>query len=199
MDWVSKNVEEILKLLQKISSTQDEQGKEIDALKQLEETNGLGIKGLGKQLDQVLEYLAPPPAVSFTATVKVTATKQGETIMAKPNTVSPAISVNDNGTATITNTFYDVDGIATSAPTGVTLSYADTSGSFTLTPSADTFSCVAAVIQPPPQPLAQNVTFGVTCASGLVGQTAPITVQTDPPLNVVSGPAGSFVAAVTEP
>lgn len=119
--------------------------------------------------------------------------------MAKANKVSPAISINDNGTATITNTFYDVDGIATSAPAGVSLSYADTSGSFTLTPSADTLSCVAAVVQPPPQPLAQNVTFGVTCASGLAGQSAPLTVQTDPPLNVVPGPAGSFVAAVSEP
>ena len=121
--------------------------------------------------------------------------------MAKANKVSPAITINDNGTATISNTFYDADGIATTAPAGLVLSYAegDTSGSFTVTPSADTLSCVVAVVQPPPQPLAQGMTFNVTCASGLAGQTASITVVSDPPLDVVAGPAGSFVAAVSEP
>jgi hypothetical protein len=121
--------------------------------------------------------------------------------MAKAKKVSAAITINDNGTATITNTFFDQDGIQTSAPAGLTLSYAegDASGSFTVTPSADTLSCVVAVVQPPPQPLAQGVTFNVTCASGLAGQTASVTVVSDPPLNVVAGPAGSFVAAVAEP
>lgn len=71
-EWVSKNFEQVIQMLKDISKTLAEQGKDIDALKKLEEENGLGIKELEKQMVQVLAYLAPPPATSFKATITVT-------------------------------------------------------------------------------------------------------------------------------
>jgi hypothetical protein len=155
-------------------------------------------------LKQILAIISPSPATHFTATIVA----EGNKLMTKKSaTASADISINDNGTATITLNFLDADGVATSVPAGVTPTYgpasdaaADGTGSsFTLTPSADGLSCAVAVVQPPPQPLHTGVTFTVTVPSGLAGQTSPQSVQTDPPLDVVAGPANSFVAAVSEP
>lgn len=120
---------------------------------------------------------------------------------------SADITINDNGTGTINLSFLDADGIATTPPAGIgaNVTYGPASdaapgpSSFTLTPSADGLSCAVAVVQPPPQPLHTGVTFSVTVSAGLAGQTAPQTVQSDPPLDVIPGPASTFVAAVTEP
>ena len=95
------------------------------------------------------------------------------------------ITINDDGTATITLTFTDEDGVPitglTALPAGVS---APTFASSDQTPGPSAFIVTAdpsglfatvTAVQPPVQPLAQNVDFTVTIAAGLIGQTAPIT------------------------
>lgn len=153
----------------------------------------------------LISLLEPSPAVTFTATIKADQPLQGENMANGNLKASADISINDNGTATIQLQFQDADGVNVPPPAGIQVQYGPASdenpgpSSFTLTPSQDTLSCQVVVVQPPPQPLHTGVTFTVTVPSGLAGQTAPISVQTDPPLDVVPGPASSFVAAVSEP
>lgn len=148
-------------------------------------------------LAQILAIVAPPPATSFKANISVGGN------MTVAHKVSADLAINDDGTALITLSFLDHEGIpTTNVPTGLDIQYGPASdgdpSSFELTPSDDKLTCAVKVVNPPPQPLHTGVTFAVTIASGLANQTAPIVEQTDPPLDVVAGPAESFVAAVSE-
>jgi hypothetical protein len=148
-------------------------------------------------LAQILAIVAPPPATSFKANISVGGN------MTVAHKVSADLAINDDGTALITLSFLDHEGIpTTNVPTGLDIQYGPASdgdpSSFELTPSDDKLTCAVKVVNPPPQPLHTGVTFAVTIAGGLANQTAPIVEQTDPPLDVVAGPAESFVAAVSE-
>ncbi len=158
-------------------------------------------------LKQIIVLVSPPPATNFTATVTVDGTGEQHMTAKQSAKATADTTINDDGTGTINLTFLDKEGITTGAPAGIAPVFGPasdaapdgTGSSFVLTPSADGLSCAVAVVNPPPQPLHTGVTFAVTISSGLAGQTDPITVQTDPPLDVVAGPASSFVAAVSEP
>jgi hypothetical protein len=102
----------------------------------------------------------------------------------KAKALAPSITINDNGSALITINFEDEDGVAitglTALPAGVATpvfaSSDQTPGPSAFSIAVDPSNMFATVtpVTPPVQPLASNVDFTVTIASGLVGQTSPI-------------------------
>ena len=77
------------------------------------------------EIQQELGQLLPGPAASFSAIVTLDA--QGESNMPAPRAVRVAgdLQVGDDGTYTVTPTFYDGAGVpTTNVPSGVSLSYA---------------------------------------------------------------------------
>jgi hypothetical protein len=129
-----------------------------------------------------------------------------------------ALNILDDGTATVTISFNDADGLPittlTTYPTAVALPTVTSSdqtpgpSAFTITPAATptvnaaggfavaSIACVVPVVQP----AAQNVDFTVTIASGLTGQTAPIAADAGT-LSIVadaSQPSG-FAPVISEP
>lgn len=160
-------------------------------------------------LESLIEQLLPGPAVSFTA--EVTLNSQGETNMSpkKAARATGDLQVADNGTFTVTLTFVDSDNVPTSVPAGLAATYTPSDAtpgpsSLTLTPSADTSSAAGSINQTTVQAL---VAAGTPLPTGLTvsvsatwtGLASPATVTAAPPIDVVAGPAGSFVAADTTP
>lgn len=123
--------------------------------------------------------------------------------------VAGDLQVADNGTFTVTLSFKDADGFATGVPAGLSAAYAASDAApgpsiLTLTPSADTSSCAGSINQTVAQGLA---TAGTPLPTGLTvnvsatwtGQTTPVSVTAAPPIDVVPGPASTFVAADATP
>lgn len=119
------------------------------------------------------------------------------------------LQVADNGTFTVNLGFTDADGISVPTPAGLSASYTASDAtpgpsSLTLTPSADTSSCAGSINQAAiqalvaaGQPLPTGLTVSVTAS--WTGLAAPATMTAAPPIDVVAGPAGSFVASDTTP
>ena len=188
-------------------------GAILKGVNELQITQGIQsdkLDTLDLEVKQILKELTIPPAVSFIVTISAgTLTANTKEIeMSKRVGASADISVSETGQATLTITFQDADGVAVPPPAGLAAptvvpsdAAADGTGSsFTVgtpTPTTNGFTYSLPVVQPPPQPLHTGVTFACTVPSGLAGQTAPITVTSDPPLDVVPGPASTFVAAAS--
>lgn len=119
------------------------------------------------------------------------------------------LQVADNGTFTINLKFKDADGVSTSNPTGLSAQYVASDATpgpsaLDLTPSADGSSCAGAIDQAAVQtlvaagtPLPEGLTVSITATWD--GQTTPQTVVAAPPIDVVPGPANSFVAEESTP
>jgi hypothetical protein len=122
-----------------------------------------------------------------------------------------AINIEDNGTATFTLQALDADNIPAKVPAGMAAPAVSASDAAPGPSSFSIGSTVAmadgtgwtypiTVVQPPPQPLHQNVGFSADIPAGTFpNQTGDITVTAPQELDVVAGPAASFVAAVSEP
>lgn len=126
------------------------------------------------------------------------------------------LQVNDNGTITITVKAVDADNVPTTWPTAApapTVTETDPSGFtgpfFTFAAAVATadgkgFTLAGSVNQPAIQALGGGalpvgINFGAIVASGFPNQTGPETEPVSPPVDIVAGPANSFVAAVSEP
>ena len=132
--------------------------------------------------------------------------------------VAASLNINDDGTATVSVSLTDADGLpetslttwpsAVAVPTVASSDQTPGPSAFVITPSAapvslggGSFSIASiACVQPVVQPPAQNVDFQVTVASGLVGQTAPVSEDAGT-LSIVADPnaIGGFAAVITEP
>jgi hypothetical protein len=191
VDWLEQKLQEILLETQA-------NGR---ALTRLSENLAEQSTTINQKLDKILSYLEPGPAAGFFITVT-----KGEKIMAgkAKATAGVDLQLNDNGTATATLTFEDADGVVVPAPVGLTppaWAASDATpgpSALVLTPSADGLSCAIAPVQPPVQPLATGLTVSATVASGLAGQTSPIT-ETSQGIDIVAGPAASFAIGLSEP
>jgi hypothetical protein len=171
------------------------------------EQNGL-LQQILANTQEILNDLVPPQAVTFIATI--TLNSQGENTMAKKAAgVSGDLQVADNGTFTVSLTFQDADGVATTVPAGLSATYTASDATpgpsaLTLTPSADTSSCAGSINQTTIQAL---VAAGTALPTGLTvsvsatwtGLASPVSVVATPPIDVVPGPASTFVAADTTP
>jgi hypothetical protein len=192
---------------QQLNSKLDKQASEVD---ELESTLATASTTLAK----ILQALIPPPAVSFISTITAgtanTANIQGEHHMAKATrTVAGDLQVADNGTFTVNNSFLDSDQVPTAAPAGLALTYTSSDSTpgpsvLTLTPSADTSSCAGSINQAAVQALVAAGTalptgLTITVAGTWTGLATPASVVAAPPIDVVAGTAGSFVAAATTP
>lgn len=118
------------------------------------------------------------------------------------------LQVLDNGSVVITVTAEDAAGVVTAWPSGApapTVSETDPSG-FTgpffnfaaPVATATGFTLTGAVNQAALKGLASlptGITFSLSAASGFAGQTAPIVVPVTPPVDIISGPAATFVAS----
>src|SRR5580704_1518 len=157
-------------------------------------------KTIESALKKIYQVLIPPPATSFTATI----TKQGEELMAPSKKATADLQVLDNGTFTVTLGFVDADGVTTATPAGLSATYTASDAtpgpsSLTLAPSADTSSCAGSVNQTTIQAL---VAAGTPLPTGLTvsvsatwtGLASPLTVVANPPIDIVAGPAATFVA-----
>lgn len=126
------------------------------------------------------------------------------------------LAVNDNGTVTLTVTALDNDGIPTTwpsaapAPTGGEVDPAGFTGPFFIFAAAVAlangkgFTLGGSVNQAAIQALGSNplptgIQLTATVASGFPNQTAPESENAEPLVDIVAGPANSFVAAVSEP
>jgi hypothetical protein len=139
--------------------------------------------------------------------------------MAKPaKGVAATLSIADDGTASCNVNLTDADGLPittlTTWPAGVaqpSVAASDAApgpSAFLVTPvtpptsngsggfTVAKIACVQPVVQPP----AQNVDFQVSIASGLTGQTAPVTEDAGT-LSIVADASapGGFAAAISEP
>jgi hypothetical protein len=129
------------------------------------------------------------------------------------------LNVLDDGTASISLNFTDVDGLPITGltaypsqlaqPTFASSDQTPGPSAFLITPSAlpssnavtggltvASVSCVAPVVQPP----AANVDFTVTIASGFTNQTAPLVMDAGD-LSIVADPSalGGFAAVTSTP
>lgn len=157
---------------------------------------------INNELGRILAILTPPPAVSFTATVTAVT---GDGIMAAKTAKAGAdLLVADNGTFTVTLKFKDDANVPTSTPAGLSATYTASDATpgpsaLTLTPSADTSSAAGTVNQTTIQAL---VAAGTALPTGLTvaitatwtGLASPQTVTATPPIDIVAGPANTFVA-----
>ena len=141
----------------------------------------------------------PAPAVAFQVEL-VTETelnKQGENKMAK--TIKFKINILDNGTAQgVISGIVDAAGLPTTFDTGTiptwvceTTPGAGQDPNIVLTPAADGMSCVIAPATPPVLVSGDIVT--VTATGPVMGTLT----GTYSPVNIVAGPAGSFVVSVS--
>jgi hypothetical protein len=160
-------------------------------------------------LKGLIEQLLPGPAVSFTA--EVTLNSQGESMPSPKKSVKAAgdLAVADNGTFTVALLFVDADGVPTAVPAGLAATYAASDATpgpsaLTLAPSADTSSAAGSITQATIQalvaagsPLPTGLTVSVSAT--WTGLSAPQNVVATPAIDVVAGPAGSFVAQDTTP
>jgi hypothetical protein len=125
--------------------------------------------------------------------------------MATSKKATADLQVLDNGTFTVSLAFQDVDGITTSTPAGLAATYTASDATpgpsaLILTPSADTSSAAGSINQ---TTIAADVAAGTPLPTGLTisvtanwtGLAAPLTVTAAPAIDVVAGPASTFVAA----
>lgn len=133
--------------------------------------------------------------------------------------VSATMNINDDGTASVSVTLVDADGLpittlttwpsAVAVPTVASSDQTPGPSAFVITPTSGgpspisgggfllaSIACVQPVVQPP----AQNVDFQVTIASGLQGQTSPVSEDAGT-LSIVAdaNAVGGFAAALNEP
>lgn len=169
------------------------------------------------KLDKVLELLqslSPGPAVSFSAQVvagsTATFTAKGELKMTTKNLGASAdLQVNDaTGTFNIVLSFQDADGVSTATPAGLSATYSASDATpgpsvLDLAPSPDTASCAGAVDQANIKALISgggalptDITISITATWD--GLASPLTVVADPAIDIVAGPAASFVAKASE-
>lgn len=122
---------------------------------------------------------------------------------------SADLQVADNGTFSVVLAFKDADGVTVPTPAGLSATYTASDATpgpsaVDLTPSADTSSCGGAVDQ---TTIAALVAAGTALPTGLTisitatwtGLASPLTVVADPAIDIVAGPANSFVATETTP
>ena len=138
--------------------------------------------------------------------------------MAKSAKVTGDLQVADNGTFSVTLSFTDADGIATSVPAGLAATYTAsdaTPGPSALTlaspgTSGDASTCAGSINQATIQALvaaAAAAGTAVVLPTGLTvsisatwtGVTTPVTGTAAPAIDVVAGPASTFVATETTP
>lgn len=162
---------------------------------------------LDKKLNLLLQRSAPPPAVGFTATVTITST-QGELTMGKALKVAGDLQVADNGTFEVTLRFVDSIGEPAAVPAGLSAVYTASDATpgpsaLTLVPSEDTSSAAGSVNQanlqalPPGTALPSGLTVSITAT--WTGLASPLTAVAAPPIDVIAGPANSFVATESTP
>lgn len=128
--------------------------------------------------------------------------------------VVPAADLQVNeatGTFTVVLSFKDKNGFKAKVPAGLSASYVASDATpgpslLVLAPSADQSTAAGSIDQAAAQALLANggtlptgLTITVTVSAGLEGQTAPVTAVADPPIDVVAGPAATFVAAESTP
>ena len=129
--------------------------------------------------------------------------------MAKKVSATADLQVADNGTFTVSLSFQDSDGVATAVPAGLSASYTASDATpgpsaLSITPSADTSSAAGSVVQSTIQAL---VAAGSALPTGLTvsvtatwsGLASPVTVVAAPPIDIVAGPAATFVATESTP
>jgi hypothetical protein len=172
----------------------------------LEELLEVGREILKNQLNPPAP--GPGPAAKFHLTLK----QQGDNTMAGKATAvnSLDITILPDGTATASIVFEDANGNPTkNVPAGVAMPVYVASDAvpgpsvLVLTPAADGLSCTAKVTlpTPPPSPLPVGLTISATIASGLDGQTAPETENTQG-MDVTPAPPGvaaKLALALSEP
>jgi hypothetical protein len=119
------------------------------------------------------------------------------------------LQVADNGTFTVTLTFKDADGANAVVPPGLSASYTGSDATpgpsaLSFVPSADTSSAAGSINQSTiqaliaaGQPLPTGLTVNISAT--WTGLASPQNVVAAPPIDVVAGPASSFVAAETTP
>jgi len=154
-------------------------------------------------LKQILEALTPNAATGFTAAATPF---EGDSMALKGKVkLAGDIQVADNGNGVLI-TINAVDSLgfptawpsAAPAPTVAEADPAGSSGPYFGTANAPTATSTGFTISVPlasPVPgLVTGVQFNVSVASGFPNQTAPETVQLEQAIDIVAGPAGSFVA-----
>jgi hypothetical protein len=145
----------------------------------------------------------------MTKKTKTKKTKRSNTMPKKAAGASADLQVADNGTFSVTLSFQDSDGVTTPTPAGLSASYVASDATpgpsaLTLVPSADTSSCAGSINQ---ATIAADVAAGTPLPTGLTvsvtatwtGLASPATVTAAPPIDVVAGPAATFVAADATP
>lgn len=122
---------------------------------------------------------------------------------------SADLQVADNGTFTVSLTFQDADGINVPTPAGLSATYTASDANpgpsaLVLTPSSDGSSCAGSINQATiqaliaaGQPLPTGLTVGVSAT--WTGVSNPVQETAEPPIDVVAGPASTFVAADATP
>lgn len=139
---------------------------------------------------QILKYVSPRPAAAFELTIQ---NVEGEEEMAK-NAAKGKLKINilDNGSCVATLTVLDVVGIPTAWDGAALPVYTTNNPAVTLTPASDGMSCAVAITQPPA--LATGIVVSV---SGVNAAGNTLTADNSAnPINIISGPAGSFVLSV---
>jgi hypothetical protein len=205
--------QQIIQLLRQVLFNQEAQSRQLDAIQKTQTTQTA-------KLEEIYKYLTtpPPPPQPAGFTASLTVQSKGDLLMKKLAKVVAALNINDDGTATASVSFTDADGLPETSLTtyppavaaaAVTASDATPGPSaFVVAPinppvslgggefSVATISCVQPVVQPP----AQGVDFQISIASGLVGQTAPVSEDAGT-LSIVADPnaIGGFAAVITEP
>jgi hypothetical protein len=129
-----------------------------------------------------------------------------------PAGIAGDLQVLDNGTFTITLSFTDAAGLPTLTPTGLVVTYTAsdaTPGPSSLVlatpgPSGDQSTCAGSINQTTlqalvaaGQPLPTGLTVSVT--ANWTGLASPLTANAAPALDVVGGPASTFVAKDSTP
>jgi hypothetical protein len=218
----NKKLDSILTLCQGIPAIRAQQ-KEDHAL--LEANNAL-LKENNELLHKIIQGPQPGLPAGFTAVLTVDNVKlEGEPMSPskKASAVAPSLTVNDDGTVSLNIPFTDEDGLpittltawpvgvafptaafsdATPGPSAYAYTPAATPAPSTAVPGAFVAGSIAPVTPPSPLPpgWGQNVDVQISIASGLVGQTSPITEDAGT-LSVVadaSKPSG-FAPVLSEP
>lgn len=129
--------------------------------------------------------------------------------MGKPVKAGADLQVADNGTFTVALLFVDSLGAPTATPAGLSATYTASDANpgpsaLVLTPSADTSSCAGSIDQTTIQ---ADIAAGTALPTGLTvsvsatwnGLSASQNVVATPAIDVVAGPASTFVATDSTP
>ena len=129
--------------------------------------------------------------------------------MAKTAKATADLQVQDDGTFTVALFFLDSLGVQTATPAGLSATYTASDAnpgpsSLNLTPSSDTSSCAGSINQTTIQGIvagggALPTGLSVSVTATWTGRASPLTVVASPLIDVVAGPASSFVAQDSTP